>query len=33
MSDPVFQWFGYYKPGQDKQLYTMYESPLYTQVR
>lgn len=28
----LFQWFGYYKPGQDKVLYTMFESPLYTEV-
>ena len=27
-----FQWFGYYKPGQDKLLYTMFESPLYQNV-
>ncbi|XP_060582407.1 palmitoyl-protein thioesterase 1-like isoform X2 [Ruditapes philippinarum] len=25
------EWFGYYKPGQDKDLYTMFESPLYTE--
>ncbi|XP_052255104.1 palmitoyl-protein thioesterase 1-like [Dreissena polymorpha] len=25
------EWFGYYIPGQDKKLYTMYESPLYLQ--
>ncbi|XP_028406416.1 palmitoyl-protein thioesterase 1-like [Dendronephthya gigantea] len=23
------EWFGYYKPGQDKELYTLQESPLY----
>ncbi|XP_052776082.1 palmitoyl-protein thioesterase 1-like isoform X2 [Mya arenaria] len=23
------EWFGYYNPGQDKKLYTMFESPLY----
>lgn len=25
------EWFGFYKPGQDKELYTMFESPLYTE--
>lgn len=25
------EWFGYYVPGQDKKLYTMFESPLYTE--
>ena len=27
-----FQWFGFYKPGQDKELQTLFESDLYTQV-
>ena len=26
------QWFGYYKPGQTSDLYTMQESSLYTEV-
>ncbi|XP_045159476.2 palmitoyl-protein thioesterase 1-like isoform X2 [Mercenaria mercenaria] len=25
------EWFGYYVPGQDKKLYTLFDSPLYTQ--
>jgi len=28
-----FQWFGYYEPGQDKKLYTMFDSPLYKEVK
>ena len=27
-----FQWFGYYVPGQDKEVYTLQESPLYQEV-
>lgn len=27
------EWFGFYKPGQDKELYSLQESPLYTQDR
>lgn len=26
------QWFGYYKPGQTSDMYTMQESSLYTEV-
>lgn len=30
MVDPKeSEWFGYYKPGQDKEVYTLQESPLY----
>ncbi|KAL4235808.1 Palmitoyl-protein thioesterase 1 [Mactra antiquata] len=25
------EWFGFYTPGQDKKLYTMFDSPLYTE--
>ena len=27
-----FKWFGFYKEGQAKELYTMEESPLYLNV-
>ncbi|XP_014773703.1 palmitoyl-protein thioesterase 1 [Octopus bimaculoides] len=27
------EWFGFYKPGQDKETYTMEESPLYKEDR
>ena len=26
------QWFGFYKAGQDKQVYTLQESQLYQEV-
>ncbi|KAK3089757.1 hypothetical protein FSP39_006258 [Pinctada imbricata] len=25
------EWFGFYKPGQSKELYTLFDSPLYTE--
>ena len=28
----LFQWFGFYKPGQDKELQTLFESELYKEV-
>lgn len=28
----TLQWFGFYKPGQSKELYTLQESPLYQEV-
>ena len=27
------EWFGFYTPGQDKELQTLQESTLYTEVR
>ena len=29
---PTPQWFGFYKAGQDKQVYTLQESELYQEV-
>jgi len=26
------QWFGYYKPGETSAMYTLQDSPLYTEV-
>ena len=26
------QWFGFYKEGQDKQVYTLYDSAIWTKV-
>lgn len=28
----LFQWFGFYKPGQSKELFTLFESQLYQEV-
>lgn len=30
--DALFQWFGFYKPGQGKELYTLQQSPLFLEV-
>jgi len=33
MVDPKeSEWFGFYKPGQGKEMYTLQESPLYQEV-
>ena len=30
---PVWlQWFGFYKEGQDKEVYTLFESKIWTEV-
>ena len=28
----LLQWFGFYKPGQDKEVYTLQDSQLYQEV-